>query len=108
VDERLLAVVEEMRDLLHLIAEPRIAERDAKKWAELKAIVGSGAKGQKAVQLMDGTTRQKDIAAAVPMSQGTLSDLVKKLSEVGLCTSTAVGPKLTIQIPPSGFFEEDK
>ena len=53
----LLEEVRQMRKLLELLAEPSIAQRDAKLRDELRKIVGSSLKKQQSVLLMDGSVR---------------------------------------------------
>ena len=58
----MLHVLAEMRDLLRLIAEPAIAQRDKKLRESLRDIAGSAAGMKaKAILLMDGTRTQKMI-----------------------------------------------
>jgi len=104
--EQMLQVLSEMRDLLRLIAEPAIAQRDKKLRASLRSIAGSGTgKKAKAVLLMDGTRNQVGITSACGIDQGDLSVLVKKLKEAGLLKEDRRQPELAISIP-SNFFEE--
>lgn len=101
---QLLAAVEQIRELVQLMAEPAIAERDAKRRGELKKIVGSSArKGQAALQ-MDGTRTQRDIQQETGINQGDLSTLVKRLKESDLISGDGKHPKLAITVP-ANFFE---
>lgn len=101
---QMLSVLAEMRDLLRLIAEPAIAERD-KKHREALGIIGGKAtsKKAKAILLMDGTRTQADITKACGINQGDLSSLVKKLKTTELLTDDPK-PRLVISIP-ANFFE---
>jgi|ERR1700686_2210977 len=101
---QLLAAVEEIRNLVRLMAEPAIAERDAKLRAELKRIVGTSARKAQAVLHMDGNRAQKDIQSETGINQGDLSTLVKRLKESDLISDDAKHPKLAITVPPN-FFE---
>lgn len=100
----LLAAIEEIRELVRLMAEPAIAERDAKRRAELKQIVGSSARKGQAVLQMDGTRAQKDIQRETGIDPGDLSKLVKRLKDCDLISIDAKQPKLAITIP-GNFFE---
>lgn len=102
---QMLHVLTEMRDLLRLIAEPAIAQRDKKLRETLRGIVGS-AKGKKAIAvlLMDGTKNQATISNECGIDKGDLSGLVKKLKAAGLLKDDAKQPLLAISIPPN-FFE---
>ena len=103
--EKLLHVLSEMRDLLRMIAEPAIAQRDKKLREALRSIAGSAtSKRAKAILLMDGTTNQAGISKECGIDQGDLSVLVKKLRGAGLLNEDAKQPQLTISIPPD-FFE---
>lgn len=101
---QLLAAVQEIRELLRLMAEPAIAERDAKRRAELKRIVGSSTRKVEAVLQMDGTRAQKDIQRETGINQGDLSTLVKRLKESDLISGDGKQPKLAITVP-ANFFE---
>lgn len=98
------AAILEMRDLLRLIAEPAIAQRDQRQRENLKVIVGKSQPKAKAAQLMDGTKSQTEIHKLSGMQKSNLSLFVKQLSEAGLLSSTSQAPKLALLIPPN-FFE---
>lgn len=94
----------EIRDLLRLLAEPAVAERDQKRRGEIKRIVGSSVPKAKSVLLMDGTRNQAAIHKETGFNQGHLSTLVRQLSGAGLLVGDTKQPKLAI-ILPSNFFE---
>lgn len=100
----LLAAVEEIRELVRLMAEPAIAERDAKRRTELKRIVGSSLQKGQAVLQMNGTHERKDIQRDTGISKGNLSTLLKLLKESDLISGDGKQPKLAISVPPN-FFE---
>jgi CRP-like cAMP-binding protein len=102
--DRLLSAVEEIRDLIRLMAEPAIADRDQKLRTELKRIVGSSTPKSKAVLLMTGSRTQVDIQRETGINQGHLSTLVKQLKDNKLLSGDPKNPKLAITIP-SNFFE---
>jgi len=104
--ERMMAVLEEMRDLLRIIAEPAIAERDKKSRDVLRLIAGS-AQGKKAQAIlrMDGTRTQAKIVEDCRISKGNLSELVKALRKSGLLCGDPKQPQLIISIP-ANFFDE--
>jgi DNA-binding MarR family transcriptional regulator len=103
--DELLATVRELRDLVRLLAEPAIAERDKKLRAELRRLVGRSPKKSKAVFLMDGKRKQADIQRESGINQGDLSTLVKQLKGANLITADAKQPELKISVPPN-FFED--
>ena len=103
-DEALLDEVRQMRRLLELLAEPAIAQRDAKLRDELRRIVGASVKHQQAAMLMDGSRTQAQIVAQTSGHQGHLSTMVGKLESGGLLADGRKQPKLTISIP-SNFFD---
>jgi hypothetical protein len=106
-DERsaeILNAVREIRDLLRLMAEPSIAERDRKLRAELRRIVGNGASKAKAVLMMDGSRTQSVIQRETGINQGYLSTLVKQLTSAKLLSGDGKQPRLAISIP-ANFFE---
>lgn len=101
---QMLEVLCEMRDLLRVMAEPAIAERDKKLRQELRAIAGiSSGKKAKAILLMDGTRNQAGISGASGIDQSDLSGLVKKLKNAELLKGDPKQPKLAISIPPDFF-----
>ena len=100
----LLEEVRQMRKLLELLAEPAIAQRDAKLRDELRKIVGTSQKKQESVYLMDGSRTQKQIQGQTSVHQGDLSTMVGKLESAGLLADGKKQPKLAISIP-SNFFD---
>jgi hypothetical protein len=80
-----LEVLQKIHGLLELLAEEKIAQRDAKQRAAMREIVGASATKQKSIFLMDGTRLQADIRKETSVNQG---------------------PKLAISIPLN-FFESD-
>lgn len=103
---KMLQVLAEMRDLLRLIAEPAIAQRDKKLREALRGIAGSAVgKKAKAILLMNGTRSQKGIVTESGIDKGDLSGLVKKLKAAELLTGDPKQPQLVISIP-SDFFEQ--
>ena len=84
-----------MRKLLELLAEPAIAQRDAKLRDELRRIVGSSSKKQQSVLLMDGEPHaDADHRANVCGSRVSLSTMVGKLESAGLLADGKKQPKL--------------
>ena len=95
----------EIRDLLRLLAEPAMAERDLKRRGELRRIVGSSVPKAKSTLLMDGTRNQAAIHKETGLNKGHLSTLVKQLSDAGLLVGDTKHPKIAIVVP-SNFFEK--
>lgn len=89
---------------MELIAEDKIAERDAKQRATLREIVGSSVPKQRSVFLMDGSRTQAEIRRETSVNQGHLSTMVSQLLKAGLLAEEAKTPKLVISIPQN-FFE---
>jgi len=104
INTELLDAIYEIRDLIRLMAEPAIAERDKKLRAELRRLVGNSSPKAKAVFLMDGTRTQAVIQKDTGFNQGHLSTLVKQLNANKLLAGDAKQPKLAISIPEN-FFE---
>jgi DNA-binding MarR family transcriptional regulator len=98
------AMLTEIRDLLLLIAEPQIAQRDKSMRDELRKIAGKSMKNIKAISLMDGSRNQSVIAKEVPMDHGNLSKLVKTLDEAKLLRSST-NPTIAIPVSESMFRE---
>ncbi len=102
----MLEELRQMRKLLEVMAEPAIAQRDAKLRGALRQIVGSSVKKQQSVLLMDGSRNQTQIVAATSVHAGDLSTMVGKLESDGLLVDGRKKPKLAISIP-SNFFDAD-
>lgn len=102
----LLEEVCQIRKLVELLAEPAIAQRDAKLRQELRKIVGASAKKQQSVFLMDGSHTQTEIVAETSVQKSHLSTMVGNLEGAGLLAEGKKHPKLTISIP-SNFFDAD-
>jgi CRP-like cAMP-binding protein len=103
--EDLLSVAIEIRELLRLLAEPAIAQRDEKLRASVREIAGKSQSKRRAIFQMDGMRTQKEISHAVGIDQGDLSKLVKALRANGLI-SHGDNPGLTIPLP-ANFFEQE-
>jgi hypothetical protein len=99
----LLATVRKIYGLLELLAEDKIAQRDAKQRTALLEIVGTSATKQKSVFLMDGTRTQAEIHRVTSVNQGHLSTMVGKLHKAKLLVDDTKKPKLAISIPPNFF-----
>jgi hypothetical protein len=100
----LLQTVRKIYGLLELLAEDKIAQRDAKQRTALLEIAGTSATKQKSVFLMDGTRTQTEIHGATSVNKGHLSTMVGKLHKAKLLVGDTKKPKLAISIPPN-FFE---
>src|SRR5579871_6659126 len=97
-------LLREMRDLLRIIAEPMLAERDKKRRTSLLEIVGKSKRKAEVVILMDGSRSQAAIHKQSGMDQGDVSRLVKALRAKDLIKPDDKHPELVISIPPN-FFE---
>ena len=100
----LLETVRKIYGLLELLAEDKIAQRDAKQRAALVEIVGKSVTKQKSVLLMNGTRTQTEIHGATSVHKGDLSTIVGKLHKAKLLDGDTKKPKLAISIPLD-FFE---
>jgi hypothetical protein len=106
ISKELLSAIYEIRDLVRLMAEPAIAERDRKPRADLRRIVGRSDRVAKSVLRMDGTRTQRDIHNEVGINEGQLSTIVKQLKDNQLLSADGKQPKLAISIP-ANFFEAE-
>jgi hypothetical protein len=102
----ILHAVLEIRDLLQIMAEPALTERDKRLRAELRRIVGRSLPASKAVLLMDGSHTQRAIHRDTGFNEGNLSTLVKRLAAAKLISGDGKMPKLSISLPPD-FFDTD-
>ena len=96
-------LLREILELLKLIAEPQIAQRDERLRTSLSEIVGKSAAKAKAIALMDGTTTQTIISKEYGIDAGLLSRTIKALREAKLVQNDENPPKLTIPLPPTFF-----
>jgi len=101
-----LATLRKICGLLELLAEEKIAQRDAKQRADLRRIVGTSSPKQQSVFLMDGTRTQKEIRTKTSVHQGSLSTIVGQMHKAKLLVNDTKKPHLAISIPPT-FFESD-
>ena len=99
-----LETLRKIYGLLELLAEDKIAQRDAKQRTALLEIVGKSLAKQKSTLLMDGTRTQTEIHRETSLHKGDLSVMVGKLHKAGLLSDDTKKPNLTISIP-SNFFE---
>lgn len=106
--EAVYAAILEMRDLLRLMAEPAIAERDRKHRTELRRLGGNSAPKAKAAALMNGTRTQSALVAEIKIHKGSLSDFVKQLNTSKLLRGDPKLPELAITLPPDFFSTESK
>ena len=104
MSDELIQLVQKIHGLLELLAEDKIAERDAKQRASLRKIVGTSAKKQQSVLLMSGTLTQKEIRTKTGVNQGHLSTMISEIQKAKLLDGDTKIPKLAISIPAT-FFE---
>ena len=100
-------MVNEIRDLIRLMAEPAIAQRDEKRRIAIRQIVGKSAVKAKAIQLMDGSRTQAQVKQAMKIDAADLSKLVKALREADLI-EFGDKPKITIPLPANFFETKDE
>lgn len=102
-----IELLTEIRDLLQVMAEPALAQRDAKFRTSLRAVVGSSAKKANAVLLMDGTRTQSALAKESGCDQGNVSRLVRALAGEKLISADQKHPRLLLKVPALFFQQED-
>lgn len=98
----------EIRDLLRLLAEPALAQRDERRRTSLLGIVGKSKQKSAAVLLMDGTRSQVAIRKGCDIDDGNLSRLVKELRAAELVGPDDKHPKLVFPVPASLFDDGKK
>jgi hypothetical protein len=103
---REIELLTEIRDLLLVLAEPALAQRDQKLRVALLQVVGKGAKNRAAVFLMNGSMSQAAIAKATQFDPSNLSKFMKALAKESLIAADDKQPKLAVTIP-SNFFEAE-
>lgn len=102
----ILKAIHEIRDLVRLMAEPALAERDKRLRGDLRRIIGNSKPKADAVLLMDGTRTQRAIHKETGINEGNLSTLVKQLKNAKLLVGEGKQLKLTISVPKD-FFEKN-
>jgi hypothetical protein len=98
---REIELLTQIRDLMHVMAEPQLAKRDAKARASLRQLVGTSSKRADTFALMDGTRSQADLVKATGIDAGNLSRFVKALGEAKLVGADSKRPKATLNVPRS-------
>lgn len=93
----------EIRESIHLAAEPAIAERDRSLLEELRGIVGKSGTKAKEGLAMDGARSQNHIHRQIGVDKRNLSTLVEQLQASRPLTSDSKTPKLVISVPFNVF-----
>ena len=101
-------LLREIRDLLQVMAEPALAQRDEKFREAVRTVAGRSQKSGSAIMLMDGSRPQSAIVKEVGMDQGNLSRLVKTLGSQSLITADEKYPKLRVKLPLNFFDQKAK
>ena len=102
-----IELLRKIHDLLLLIAEPQLAERDRARRDTLQNACGKSKKKRAAIFLMDGSRTQTQIATAGNINAGQLSNFMKQLRDDELLDKTSDNPKLAVSIP-ADFFERSE
>lgn len=105
-ESQVVKELSKISSLLELLAEDKIAQRDAKQRTALLEIVGTSATKQKSIFLMDGTRTQTEIHEVTSVNRGHLSTMIGKLHGAKLLVGDPKKPKLVISIP-TNFFESN-
>jgi DNA-binding MarR family transcriptional regulator len=92
-------ILQEIRDLLRLMAEPALAKRDERLRTSLQQVIGKSKQRAAAVLLMNGKRSQADIEKACGMDHGNLSRMVKALREEELIGADDKHPNLVFPAP---------
>lgn len=106
IDEQ-TELLREVRDLLRVMAEPALAERDKRVRKALREVVGKSKQKAEAVLLMNGKRSQSELRNAAGMDRGNLSRLVGALRGKGLLKPDDRHPELVISVP-SNFFDDSE
>ncbi|MBX9453096.1 MAG: hypothetical protein KL801_14900 [Mesorhizobium sp.] len=102
-DSESLELLRKIHGLLELLAEEKIAQRDAKQRAALRKVAGTSHQKQSSIILMDGTRTQAEIGLMASMNKGNLSRLVAALLNENLLSDDTKNPKLAISVPVNFF-----
>ncbi len=106
MSDQLLTAVLEIKEMLKLIAEPHLAQRDQKRRTALIGIVGKSAWKRQMVPLLDGTKTQVELRKIIKADQGDLSKFIKFLKEAELLRE-GEKPHLNLDLPANFFEMED-
>ncbi|WP_193177852.1 hypothetical protein [Oricola nitratireducens] len=104
-DSESLDLLRKIYGVLELLAEDKIAERDAKQRSALRQLAGASLPKKKSILLMDGTRTQAEIHSETSINKGHLSTLVGALNKANLLTGDPKKPNLVISLP-SNFFDD--
>ena len=107
-DDEVLDLLRKIHGLLELLAEDKVAQRDAKQRTALREIVGSSQAKKDATFLMDGSRTQADIRREISINQGYLSTMVGSLQKANLLLGDPKKPRIAISIPSSFFDNADR
>lgn len=92
-------ILREIRDLLRLLAEPALAERDKVLRATILDVVGKSQRKADAVVLMDGTRSQAEIRKESGIDAGDLSRLLRALRDASLIEEDEKQLRTVIPVP---------
>lgn len=106
--EQQIALLSEIRDLLQIIAEPQLADRDRKARQRIREVAGRSGKKQAAVLLMDGTRSRSEISQQSELDSGNLSRFIAELREAGVLAEPDGKAKTVCPLPPTLFEQEDE
>jgi hypothetical protein len=106
VTDQLLTAVLEIKELLKLIAEPQLAQRDENMRSALREIAGKSTWKQKIVPLLDGTRTQSQLRQEVKVDAGDLSRFIKGLREAKLLDE-GEKPHLILDLPKNFFMSQE-
>ena len=93
-DTEVVQLLRDIREYLHVLAEPMLLERQRRLVLATQSLVGKSEKKKAAVLLMDGSRTRSQISKASGLDQGDLSRLVKALMETKAITEELGNPRL--------------
>ncbi len=105
---REIELLTEIRDLLQVMAEPSLAQREEKFRDAVRAVGAKSPQRCAAIMLMDGSRSQTAIGKEADLDQSTVSRLVKALSAQSLITADEKHPKLRTKLPLNFFDHKGK
>lgn len=102
-NEKIVNLLTEIRELLRIIAEPQLAERDRQGRATIVKIVGRSQKRKSAVLLIDAVRTRADIQKLSEIDPGDLSRFMSELKEAQLCEEQSRVPRLRVSVDEKMF-----
>lgn len=101
-----IRLLEEIRDLLKLMATPQLMERIRDDRTLIRQQVGKSSKRRAAVLLIDGIRTRAQVQRDAKIDQGDLSRLITALKRAEVVNEEEGVPTLRVEVDEAMFSEE--